>query len=355
MAYVAVTGGKEAIEHSNRLIKYYRVKNGNDLSVDMIKNQMRGLVDRVMGEGGLYSPELAALAIKQAEGNIEEAVFLMRAFRSTLPRKYYSKTVDTEKMRIVRRISAAFKDIPGGQLLGPTYDYSHRLLDFDLVEEESCETWIENLKREVKENYIDEDIKYPKISNILREEGLIKSYEEKENTPFDATRDKIILPLPRSGRLQILARGETGAITAIGYSSLRSGGFDSHPTVGELRVGEVDIEIPYPLGEEDSYYIGSMRLTEVESVFPETSGEEVELVLGYGLVMGQNETKAIAMSVLDRDLQIAGNFPAQNEEFVLYHIDSIESSGFVSHLKLPHYVTFQSKLDRIRSGKKEKK
>ena len=136
---------------------------------------------------------------------------------------------------------------------------------------------------------------------------------------------------------------------------MRSGGFDSHPTVGELRVGEVDIEIPYPLGEEDSYYIGSMRLTEVESVFPETSGEEVELVLGYGLVMGQNETKAIAMSVLDRDLQIAGNFPAQNEEFVLYHIDSIESSGFVSHLKLPHYVTFQSKLDRIRSGKKEKK
>lgn len=108
---------------------------------------MRGLVDRVMGEGGLYSPELAALAIKQAEGNIEEAVFLMRAFRSTLPRKYYSKTVDTEKMRIVRRISAAFKDIPGGQLLGPTYDYSHRLLDFDLVEEESCETWIENLKK----------------------------------------------------------------------------------------------------------------------------------------------------------------------------------------------------------------
>lgn len=68
--------------------------------------------------------------------------------------------------------------------------------------------------------------------------------------------------------------------------------------------------------------------------------------------MGQNETKAIAMSVLDRNLDIPGDTPAQNEEFVLYHIDSVESSGFVSHLKLPHYVTFQSKLDRIRSSKK---
>lgn len=352
MAYVAVTGGKEAIEHSNNLIKYYRVKDGNDLTVKMIKAQMRGLVDRVMSEGGVFSPELAALAIKQSEGNIEESVFLLRAFRSTLPRKYYSNTVDTEEMKILRRISAAFKDIPGGQLLGPTYDYSHRLLDFDLIEEENCKTWIENLKKEVEKNYIHEEIKYPKISNLLRKEGLIKEYSQDEKEPFDATRDKIIFPLPRSGRLQILSRGESGAVTAIGYSSLRGFGGNIHPTVGELRVGSVQIDIPYPLDEDESYYIGEMLLTEVENIFPESEGEEIEFKLGYGLVMGQNETKAIAMSVLDRNLDVEGDSPAQNEEFVLYHIDSVESSGFVSHLKLPHYVTFQSKLDRIRSSKK---
>ncbi|MGL5723746.1 carbon-phosphorus lyase complex subunit PhnI [Cetobacterium sp.] len=352
MAYVAVTGGKEAIEHSNNLIKYYRVKDGNDLTVKMIKAQMRGLVDRVMSEGGVFSPELAALAIKQSEGNIEESVFLLRAFRSTLPRKYYSNTVDTEEMKILRRISAAFKDIPGGQLLGPTYDYSHRLLDFDLIEEENCKTWIENLKKEVEKNYIHEEIKYPKISNLLRKEGLIKEYSQDEKEPFDATRDKIIFPLPRSGRLQILSRGESGAVTAIGYSSLRGFGGNIHPTVGELRVGSVQIDIPYPLDEDESYYIGEMVLTEVENIFPESEGEEIEFKLGYGLVMGQNETKAIAMSVLDRNLDVEGDSPAQNDEFVLYHIDSVESSGFVSHLKLPHYVTFQSKLDRIRSSKK---
>lgn len=352
MAYVAVTGGKEAIEHSNNLIKYYRVKSGSDLTVDMIKNQMRGLVDRVMSEGGLYSPELAALSIKQGEGNIEESVFLMRAFRSTLPRKYYSNVVDTEKMKVIRRISAAFKDIPGGQLLGPTYDYSHRLLDFDLIQEENCQSWIENLKKEVEENYIDEDVNYPKISNLLRAEGLIKTEIHENEEPFDVTRDKISLPLSRSARLQILSRGESGAVAAIGYSSLRGFGGNIHPTVGELRVGNVEVDIPYPLDDEESYYIGEMMLTEVENIFPESEGEEIEFKLGYGLVMGQNETKAIAMSVLDRNLDIPGDTPAQNEEFVLYHIDSVESSGFVSHLKLPHYVTFQSKLDRIRSSKK---
>ena len=39
-------------------------------------------------------------------------------------------------MRIARRISAAFKDIPGGQVLGATYDYTHRLMNFSLETED---------------------------------------------------------------------------------------------------------------------------------------------------------------------------------------------------------------------------
>jgi len=40
--------------------------------------------------------------------------------------------------------------------------------------------------------------------------------------------------------------------------------------------------------------------------------------------------------------------PAQDPEFVLYHADNVEASGFVQHLKLPHYVDFQSELDMVR-------
>ena len=40
--------------------------------------------------------------------------------------------------------------------------------------------------------------------------------------------------------------------------------------------------------------------------------------------------------------------PAQDEEFVLSHADNVEASGFVQHLKLPHYVDFQAELELVR-------
>ena len=40
--------------------------------------------------------------------------------------------------------------------------------------------------------------------------------------------------------------------------------------------------------------------------------------------------------------------PAQDEEFVLYHSDNVQATGFVEHLKLPHYVDFQAELGLIR-------
>lgn len=107
MAYVAVSGGKEAIEESIRLLNFYRSGKELDIEIEAIENKLSLLVDRVMGEAGLYSKTYAALALKQCEGSMEEAVFLLRAYRSTLTRNYYTNIVDTDDMRIVRRISAA--------------------------------------------------------------------------------------------------------------------------------------------------------------------------------------------------------------------------------------------------------
>ena len=135
MAYVAVSGGKEAIEESIKLLDYYKTGTDKDIEVEAIENKLSLLVDRVMSEAGLYSKTYAALALKQCEGSVEEAVFLLRAYRSTLTRNYYTNIVNTDEMRIIRRISAAFKDITGGQILGATYDYTHRLIDFDTAGE----------------------------------------------------------------------------------------------------------------------------------------------------------------------------------------------------------------------------
>ena len=135
MGYVAVRGGGKAIEESLKLLEYQRVSASSAWGTDEIEGTFPELVDQVMGEASLYAPRLAALALKQAQGSPDEAVFLLRAFRSTLERPYVSRPVDTGEMHVTRRVSAAFKDVPGGQLLGATRDYSHRLLAFDLETE----------------------------------------------------------------------------------------------------------------------------------------------------------------------------------------------------------------------------
>ncbi|MFE5323115.1 carbon-phosphorus lyase complex subunit PhnI [Paenibacillus sp. NPDC056579] len=376
MAYVAVTGGQEAISQADRLTEYYRLKEIDAiLTVEAVEKQLRLLVDRIMSEGGLYAPEHAALALKQAEGDPSEAAFLIRAYRSTLPRNHYSTVIEPADMRVIRRISSSFRDLPGGQVLGPTYDYTHRMLKFSLRGEDRdavrdfVEQYLQDAaplhsESELESGQADSgseladteqaELTFVKVADLLREQGLMARTEKQESEPFDMTREKLSFPAPRSARLQTLARGETGAMTALAYSSMRGYGA-VHPTIGELRVGLAPVYVPYP-GSEDGeaaepVYIGEVMLTEVESINSFTQNKasgRIEFLLGYGLCFGQNELKAISMSILERSLDTTGPAPAQDEEFVLLHIDSVESNGFVSHLKLPHYITFQSSLDRIR-------
>ena len=133
--YVAVKGGDTAIENSQTLLAEERRGNPavDELSLEQIKQQLSLAVDRVMTEGSLHDPDLAALAIKQSRGDVVEAIFLLRAYRTTLPRFGVSQPIDTSAMAIRRRVSATFKDLPGGQILGPSFDYTHRLLDFTLA------------------------------------------------------------------------------------------------------------------------------------------------------------------------------------------------------------------------------
>jgi alpha-D-ribose 1-methylphosphonate 5-triphosphate synthase subunit PhnI len=97
--------------------------------------------------------------------------------------------------------------------------------------------------------------------------------------------------------------------------------------------------------------VGEILVTEAEVIARMAEGDGRPVFsLGYGLCFGHNETKAIAMAVLDRALSGAGReAPSEDQEFVLTHVDGIESMGFCNHYKLPHYVTFQSELDRLRT------
>jgi len=351
MAYVAVKGGMAAILAAERLVKSGLAPEGvSPLEIEQILTQQRPLVDQVMGEGGLYAPELAALAVRQAEGDPMEAAFLLRAYRSTLSRIGYTLPADPMCMDVRRRISPAFKDVPGGQVLGRTRDYTQHLLDFSLLHTPGGDAAGSDVEP-ANAAAIAEPPAFPRVSTWLRETGVLPPVdpEAAAEEPFDITRDALAHPFPRSARLQALARGETGAMVAFAYTTMRDGW--SHDIPAELRVGDVPFHIVHPL-TGNNVRAGSVTMTEVEMVVEpsgSTHGEAGSLSLAYGLVFGQNERKAIAMSILDGALSQESDRLAVNDpEFVLYHIDGIESQGFVEHLKLPHHVTFQASLDRLR-------
>ncbi|WP_461208676.1 carbon-phosphorus lyase complex subunit [Desulfocurvus sp. DL9XJH121] len=355
--YVAVKGGEKAIENAHRLLAAERRGDASvpELSVDQIRSQMGLAVDRVMTEGSLYDPELAALALKQAAGDILEAVFLLRAYRTTLPRLAESEPLDTSAMAVRRRISATFKDLPGGQVLGPTFDYTHRLLDFSLLEQGEAPEPAE--ARETPGGA--ETAPMPRVTELLQKEGLLEAEEPGGAGPVgDLTRDPVTFPAGRDVRLQNLARADEGFLLALGYSTQRGFG-DSHPFAGEIRMGEVAVEIvPEELGFPVA--IGEITVTECQMVtnFKGNKHTPPALTRGYGLTFGFCERKAMAMSLVDRSLRAREleedvTAPAQDEEFVLMHSDNVEAQGFTSHLKLPHHVDFQGDLVLLRQMRRE--
>ncbi|TCO73040.1 carbon-phosphorus lyase complex subunit PhnI [Rhodovulum euryhalinum] len=350
--YVAVKGGERAIENAHAWLAEERRGDPSvaELSVAQIREQLALAVNRVMAEGSLYDPDLAALAIKQARGDLIEAIFLIRAYRTTLPRLGTSVPVDTGAMACDRRISATFKDAPGGQVLGPTFDYTHRLLDFMLAAEGKMTPAPQAEPR---------DEPMPRITGFLNRDGLIEEEAPSDETPPDLTREPLEFPANRALRLQALTRGDEGFVLGMAYSTQRGYG-RNHPFVGELRVGTVSVEMEIPeLGF--AVAIGEIALTECETVnqFKGSKTEPAQFTRGYGLAFGHSERKAISMALVDRALRWEelgednAGVPAQDAEFVLSHADNIQASGFLEHIKLPHYVDFQSELElvrRIRAG-----
>ncbi len=354
--YVAVKGGERAIANAHALL----AKEGRGdpglarIEQAAVAGQLWVLVARVMTEGSLYDPELAARAIVQAQGDVLEAITLVRSYRTTLPRFGYTLPVNTAGLPPQRRISATFKDLPGGQQLGATFDYTHRLFtDHDAGGPPT-----------------DPDAgprpEMPRVTDLLGAGALIEpdhvpggdehSADEHGNgdpEPADLTREPTIFPMSRAERLQALARADEGFLLGLAYSTQRGYG-GTHPFAGEIRVGEIEVEFEAAeLGFAVS--LGRIELTECQMInqFTGNSGTPAQFTRGYGLAYGRSERKAMSMSMVDRALR-AAEFgerivaPAQDEEFVISHSDNVQATGFVEHLKLPHYVDFQAELGLVR-------
>ncbi|WP_214319796.1 carbon-phosphorus lyase complex subunit PhnI [Nonomuraea sediminis] len=350
MGYSGASGGHEAILAAEELVRRHRY--GGDsarLGIDQITGRLRLAVDRVMGEGGLWAPDLAARALRQAEGDVQEAAQLIRAHRSTLPRLAYSEPVHADELRVVRRISPAFRNPPGDQLLGRTLDYVGRLLD--LLPDDQPPVPADPAPADPPPTDGEHDPRRPpRLLGLLREMGMVVERRgEGDAEPYDITRQPIRPGVPRSARLTAMARAETGALVHLWYSHTFRPGRHNHEFPGEVRHGRLPVRVRHPLTGEP-VTVAEVRVTEVETIDDLDRPEEdrTMLDLGYGMCFGHNERKAIAMAGLDL-LVHRDDGRTELEQEVLLTLDGIEAGGFLEHLKLPHYVDFRSVLDRKRA------
>jgi alpha-D-ribose 1-methylphosphonate 5-triphosphate synthase subunit PhnI len=335
VGYLAVKGAEEAILAARALAQ----PTGGRQAVSAVAAHLPLVVDEIQAEAGVYEPQLAAVAFTQARGDLAEAVFLLRAYRSTLPRRANARAESTE-LEPERRVSSAFRNVPGGQILGATNDYGLRLLDPGLADRDDEPPPGSGGGRRL-----------PKVLDHLRAEKLVAP-PAPDGPADDITRRALRFPASRSARLQALARGQTGTMTAFAYANLRGYG-PFHPTLAELRVGALPLTVDHPRTGRP-VRIGTLPVTEAEAVGQRPTADGGTLGVGYGCVPGRSERKAVAMAVLDAVLAGVNDdapftSPLQDEEFVLAHVDGVEAAGFVEHMKLPHEVTFASDLDRVRA------
>lgn len=331
--YVPIKGGEAAIAASR--IAMERARRGDEalaeIGITQIVAQMGLALDRIMTEGGLYDPRLAAIAFKQAQGDIAEAVFLLRAHRARLPDFGPANPIDLGRLNYQRHISATHKELPGGQILGATYDYSHRLLNFAL------ETGQPRPVLEPAPSIPDARVTTPLDSHT----DLIR--QQPAQAPVDISRKPLSANVTASERLAHLARGEEGYLTGLAYERLRKAGA-AHPYVAELAMGTVEIMVELEdIGLIVS--IGDLPLTACTTLLPEF-GSSPHLQSGFGIAFGANERKAVAMAVVDQHIQAGQAHPD-----VLMHTDGVAASGYVSHLKLPHYSDFDADVARLRRAR----
>lgn len=375
MSYAGTSkGGTAAILAAEDLRSADRAAAGiDDIAPSRVAALLPAAIDRVMGEAGLWDEEMAATALLQAGGDPAEAVHLLRAHRSTLPRLGVSRPVDPATMQLLRRVVPATREPLGPQLLGDTVDYSARLLRRPGDGEPLPRTPEMLAVLAARESDHDAQPGGPahaadprpqhadqtptRYSEVLRDRGLlIDRRDETDPEPADLARNPVHLPAPRSAVLSAIAMAETGGLVHLWYRSILGpdGYANENVTLGDVRHGRLAVQVTHP-HTGGPVTIGTIRATDCECVahLDERGEDPSRFELGYAMAVGHNERKAIAGSILDLSARRTEGTTAGDhlQQILLLTMDGLASNGFLEHLKLPHYVTFTSQVDRARAAR----
>jgi alpha-D-ribose 1-methylphosphonate 5-triphosphate synthase subunit PhnI len=359
MGYTSVANREEAVAAARSLAAGLRAgapEEGGDFEAVIARAPFA--IDQVCAESGIVERLVCARAYVQAEGDLARAVSLVRAWAANLPQLARMRTSPGE-WRLTRRIVPAFVAPPGGQFLGASRDYEPRLLSFEGGDGRSERG--SHARNGAVAASADESeaaaLAMPPVAAVLGAEDLLAAADPPAE-PVDTTRSAASR-LEHGGFLHLLSRAETGALTAMAYAAIRGHSQRQDPTLLELRCGEVPVMMQRPDG--GSFVLGTFVATYAEMALyavHEGGAADARFTLGTGATVGRIERRAIAAALIDATTTRAGTetgvarAPHDDREFLSIVCEGQESSGFVEHLKLPHYVTFAADLDRVRSARR---
>lgn len=297
------------------------------------------LEEQVCAEAGLWETGVARRAVHQARGDTSHAISMLRVWAATQPHVRAS-TVTPEDVVVVRRLSSAYPQIPGGQWLGFSPDLIPRQLDWtESVQREEPLTG--ELPTDGQRSDAPSRRQTPRVRDLISGVPLVGHREDGEGP--DPARTVLTPPYTRTARLAMLARGETGALVALAALIL---GRRQEAVLVELTVCVVTVRVSHPRTSV-ACAVAELPVTEVEVVLDANVNGAPGLALGWGASLGTVERRAISLALLDAAVQADGELAEPltlDDQTVIAVADGSATTGFVEHLRLPHYASFASYL-----------
>jgi len=305
------------------------------------------LEEQVCAEAGLWETTAARRALDQSRGDAAHAVSMLRVWAATQPH-VPALPVTADDVVIVRRLSSAYPQVPGGQWLGLAPELISRQLNWS---DESSAADPPEWAREVMpsgDSATDAPTRAatPRVRDLIGGAGVVPTPADGDGD--DPARTVLMPPYTRANRLAMLARGETGALVALAALIL---GRRQEAVMLELTVGDAAIRVPHPRTGVPCA-VADVPITEVEVVLDADVDGRPGLVTGWGASLGTIERRAISLALLDAAMQADGELREPltlDEQTVIAATDGPATNGFVEHLRLPHYASFAAYLSMVAS------
>ena len=251
-------------------------------------------------------------------------------------------------MLVERRVSATYKDLPGGQVLGPTFDYTHRLLDPALAGGARGRASPSSARAAAEA--------MPRVTDILAGEGLIEADGELPRGPCDRRHHPRAAGIPDGARHPPAGAGARRRRLPAGARLFDPARLRPQPS---LRRRD-----PHRRGRGRARRAGAAAspCRSAASASPNARWSTSSRARPRRRRSSPAATAWSSASASARrwrwrwstgrcapaNSARTSTAPAQDEEFVISHSDNVQATGFVEHLKLPHYVDFQAELDLVR-------